>query len=83
MQSAKAANGASGGLRAKAGAFFGRFGEVMGNLVLGALYFLLLGPVAVVARLLSDPLRRRRPADSAFLPWSEENDTLTQGRRQG
>jgi hypothetical protein len=75
--------GVSGGPMAKAGAFFGRFGEVMGNLVLGALYFLVLGPVAIFTRLFSDPLRRRRPADSAFLPWSEENETLAQGRRQG
>lgn len=65
------------------GAFFARFGEVMGNVVLGALYYLLLGPVAIFSRLLSDPLRRRRPADSAFLPWSEENESLTKARRQG
>lgn len=65
------------------GSFFARFGEVMGNVVLGALYFLLLGPVAVFSRLVSDPLRRRRPADSAFLPWEEENDSLAEARRQG
>ena len=63
--------------------FLHRFGEVMGNLVLGALYFVLVGPVAVVARLFSDPLRRRRPAGSAFLPWSNENETLSQAQRQG
>ena len=63
--------------------FFGRFGEVMGNLVLAVLYFGLLGPVAIFSRLLSDPLRRRKPSDSAFLPWAEENETLGQARRQG
>ncbi len=63
--------------------FFARFGEVMGNVVLGVLYFALLGPVAIFSRLLSDPLRRRRPTDSAFLPWGEENESLTQARRQG
>jgi hypothetical protein len=83
MESARSDRESPGGLMVKVGAFFARFGEVMGNLVLGALYFFLLGPVAVVTRLFSDPLRRRRPADSAFVPWAEENDTLAQGRRQG
>jgi hypothetical protein len=64
-------------------AFLQHFGEVMGNVVLGLLYFLLLGPVAILTRLVSDPLRRRRPSDSAFLPWREENETLTQAQRQG
>jgi hypothetical protein len=64
-------------------AFLQHFGEVMGNVVLGILYFVLLGPVALLTRLVSDPLRRRRPADSAFLPWREENETLTQAQRQG
>ena len=45
--------------------FLHRFGEVVGNLVLGALYFVLLGPVALVSRFAIDPLRTRRPPDSA------------------
>jgi len=40
-------------------AFFHRFGEVMGSIVLGALYFVLVGPVALIVRLATDPLRRR------------------------
>ncbi|MEI8357754.1 MAG: hypothetical protein RL698_269 [Pseudomonadota bacterium] len=63
--------------------FLHQFGEVMGNLVLGALYYVLLGPVALVGRLFADPLRMRRPADSSFLPWQEENDTLPEAHRQG
>jgi len=64
-------------------AFFHRFGEVMGSIVLGALYFVLLGPVALVARLATDPLRRRPPRDSAFVPWQKENETLGAAHRQG
>lgn len=64
-------------------AFFHRFGEVMGGIVLGALYFLLLGPVALVVRLATDPLRRRAPRDTAFVEWREDNDTLGAAHRQG
>jgi hypothetical protein len=64
-------------------AFLQRFGEVMGNVVLGALYFVLLGPLAVLARLVADPLRVRPPRDSAFLRWEQANETLTAAHRQG
>jgi len=63
--------------------FLNRFGEVMGGLVLGAIYFALLGPLALVARLASDPMRTRAPRDSSFLPWEQANETLTAARRQG
>lgn len=72
----------SGGL-ATVLAFLQRFGEVMGGVVLGVLYFVLLGPVAIVSRILSDPLRMRRPADSAFAPWQKENETVGAAQRQG
>ncbi len=62
--------------------FLGRFGEMMGDLVLGAMYFLLVGPLALVARLLDDPLRRRRPRDGAFLPWAGAKHDLRAARRQ-
>ncbi|HEY8514245.1 MAG TPA: hypothetical protein VIS07_01890 [Candidatus Binatia bacterium] len=64
-------------------AFFHRFGEVMGGIVLGFLYFVLLGPVALVVRLATDPLRRRRPGDTAFVPWQKDNETLAAAHRQG
>ena len=70
-------------LSASIGAFLHRFGEVMGDLVLGGLYLVLVGPVALVSRLLSDPLRTRRPVDSAFVPWEPANDTIDAARRQG
>lgn len=72
----------SGGL-ATVLAFLQRFGEVMGGIVLGALYYVLLGPVAVVSRLLSDPLRMRRPADTAFSAWEKDNESVDAAQRQG
>lgn len=71
------------GALASLAAFLQHFGEVMGNVVLALLYFLLVGPVAILIRLVSDPLRRRRPAGTAFLPWQRENETLNQAHRQG
>ncbi len=62
--------------------FLTRFGEVMGDFVLGAMYFLLVGPLALVARLFDDPLRRRRPRDGAFLPWTGSRHDLRAARRQ-
>jgi len=64
-------------------AFLQRFGEVMGGIVLGALYYVLLGPIAMVLRALSDPLRLRRPADSAFTAWEKNNETVGAAHRQG
>jgi len=63
--------------------FLQRFGEVVGNVVLGLLYFVLLGPVAVVLRLVSDPLRRRNPGASAFLGWERDNEDVRAAQRQG
>ncbi len=63
--------------------FLGRFGEVMGRLVLGLVYFVLLGPVALVMRLFSDPLRRRTPRDSAFVPRLSSEELDREAGRQG
>ncbi|HAC81034.1 MAG: hypothetical protein P8K76_05140 [Candidatus Binatia bacterium] len=63
--------------------FLARFGEVMGRLVLGVVYFGLLGPVALFVRLFSDPLRRRRPKDSAFLPRESIHELPRDAGRQG
>ena len=63
--------------------FLQHFGEVMGNVILALLYFFLVGPVAILYRLASDPLRTRRPSGSAFLPWRKENETIAEAHRQG
>ena len=55
----------------------------MGGIVLGVLYYVLVGPVAVLVRLGTDPLRRRPPRDSAFLSWQKDNESLEAAQRQG
>ena len=63
--------------------FLNRFGEVMGQVVLLVLYFVLLGPIALAVRLFADPLHVRRPHGSSFARWERTNDTLSAARRQG
>lgn len=70
-------------VRERVMAFLGRFGEVMGNIVLGLLYYVLLGPIALVGRLFSDPMRTRRPDATCFVEWQDENETLAEAHRQG
>ena len=69
-------------LRASAEAFLHRFGQMMGSIILAVIYVVLLGPVALLSRWLSDPLRLR-PTGSGFVPWRERNDDLAAARRQG
>jgi hypothetical protein len=63
--------------------FLHRFGEVVGGLVLGVLYFVVLGPISLAVRLLTDPLRRRRRPETAFVEWERMNENLRAARRQG
>ena len=63
-------------------AFFHRMGEAVGGFVLLAIYFLVLGPVALVARLVSDPLARRMRS-SGFVAREDAGDELRAALRQG
>ena len=71
------------GLVAGTAEFFFRLGEVVGPLVLSALYVLLIGPFALFSRIFTDPLRYRRPSDSAFLAREKDGLTMREARRQG
>ena len=62
--------------------FSERFGNMLSRTFLTLLYFLVLGPFAVVYRLVADPLRLRRPKDGNFVAWDSANDTLAAARRQ-
>jgi hypothetical protein len=64
-------------------AFFHRFGEVVGGIVLGLLYLVLLGPVASIGRWLADPLALRGRTGTGFSPFPRTNETLSSARRQG
>ena len=63
--------------------FTERFGSMLSRLLLTALYYLVLGPAALVYRLVADPLRLARPKNgSNWIPWTGTNETLQRARRQ-
>jgi hypothetical protein len=59
-----------------------RFGHMLSRALLTLLYFLVLGPFAIVYRLVADPLHLRRRKAGNWTPWTQKNDTLAQARRQ-
>ena len=62
--------------------FSERFGSMLSRVLLTVLYFGLLGPFALVYRLVADPLRLRRPG-SNWIGWQSTNETVRAARRQG
>jgi hypothetical protein len=59
-----------------------RFGSLLSRILLTVLYFGLLGPFALVYRLVADPLRLRARGASAWTAWPSGNDTLPRAQRQ-
>ena len=62
--------------------FSQRFGHMLSRVFLTLLYFFVLGPFAIVYRVVADPLRRRRPKDSNWSAWEQRENTLTAARKQ-
>ncbi len=62
--------------------FTERFGNMLSRIFLTLLYFLVLGPFALVYRLVADPLRLQRPKDGNWWDWRATNETLQAARRQ-
>lgn len=62
--------------------FSERFGNMLSRTFLTILYFLVLGPFAIVYRLFADPLHLRKPQDGNFVSWHPDNETLRAARRQ-
>lgn len=63
-------------------AFSERFGSMLSRIFLTLLYFLVLGPFALVYQLAADPLRLKRPKDGNWAAWQADNETLAAARRQ-
>jgi hypothetical protein len=63
-------------------AFTERFGNMLSRILLTILYFVLLGPFALLYRLLADPLHLRPRRAGNWTPWRSHNDTLDAARRQ-
>lgn len=62
--------------------FTERFGNMLSRIFLTLLYFLVLGPFAVLYRLCADPLNIRRPDGGNWSSWNATNETLEAARRQ-
>ncbi len=63
--------------------FTERFGSMLSRVFLTILYYVLLGPPALVYQLVADPLRLRRPKGGNWGEWEESNSSLAAARRQG
>ena len=59
-----------------------RFGNMLSRALLLVLYFVLLGPFAIVYRLVADPLHLRARKRGNWTAWKTHNDTLNTSRRQ-
>jgi len=62
--------------------FSERFGNMLSRTLLTLLYFFVLGPFALVYRLVADPLHLRRPRSGNWTEWTSRNDDLSAARRQ-
>jgi hypothetical protein len=62
--------------------FSERFGNMLSRTLLAVLYFVLLGPFALIYRLAADPLHLRRQKSGNWTGWTGTNDTLRAARRQ-
>lgn len=70
------------GLKATLLRFSERFGSMLSRVLLTVLYFGVLGPFAILYRLVADPLHLRRRKKGNWTAWTTSNDTLRLARRQ-
>jgi hypothetical protein len=60
-----------------------KIGDVQARLILGLLYFLLVGPIALVRRLMADPLGLRRALRGRhWIPRPPADPSLDAARKQ-
>ena len=59
-----------------------RFGNMGSRTLLTVLYFVVLGPFAVLYRLFADPLHLRRQKRGNWTAWTTHNDDLATARKQ-
>jgi hypothetical protein len=56
---------------------------MLSRVLLTVLYFVLLGPFALLYRLFADPLHVARPKNGNWSAWTSKNDDLRVARKQG
>ena len=62
--------------------FTERFGNMISRAFLMVLYFAVLGPFAIVYRLVADPLHIAQRPKGNWDTWTARNETLSAARRQ-
>jgi hypothetical protein len=62
--------------------FSERFGSMLSRIFLTLLYFLVLGPFALLYQLFADPLHLKRRPQGNWSTWEADNETLPAARRQ-
>jgi len=62
--------------------FSERFGNMLSRTLLTVLYFVALGPFAIVYRMVADPLHIKRRPGGNWTAWVASNETLEAARRQ-
>ncbi len=62
--------------------FTERFGNMVSRVFLTLVYFLVLGPFALLYQLVADPLHLRRRREGNWSNWTADNETLSAARRQ-
>lgn len=62
--------------------FTERFGNMISRTFLLVLYFVVLGPFAIVYRAVADPLHLARRKRGNWTAWNSRNETLSEARRQ-
>jgi len=62
--------------------FTERFGSMLSRALLTILYFAVLGPFAVLYRLVADPLHLRKRPQGNWTAWDERNSSLSAAKRQ-
>ncbi|MGQ0552892.1 MAG: hypothetical protein ACT4PU_06700 [Planctomycetota bacterium] len=62
--------------------FLERFGNVVGRTMMTVIYFVAVMPIAIIYRLLADPLLVRKAPVSTYRTWSAINETLEDARKQ-
>ena len=55
---------------------------MVSRIFLTLVYFVILGPFALVYQLVADPLRLARPTRGNWWGWVADNETLAEARRQ-
>lgn len=62
--------------------FTERFGNMLSRTLLTVLYFVVLGPFAIVYRMVTDPLHLKARPNGNWSAWHATNETLSAARRQ-